>query len=266
RQMFEYVAQNTLNNDNVFDVLCSFSSNDKLNTGRISYIKAMIAKFDKLSPSKVLDLILYDFGYMDYLDDSFSKKSGMDFYSQKVTTLKIIANYCKTTDEFIERIFYVDSLVQKFSKASTQSNITLTSAHSAKGLEFDHVFIIDIVDGIFPSISAINQFTKTGSNTLIEEEARLFYVAVTRSKNNLEIISFRNLEGTSVIPSRFLARILDPITEDMPIQLGSYLEHKMFGIGEVLSISQDCRLFDVQFQKMGRKTLAIEILQNHRMI
>lgn len=266
RKMFEYVAQNTLPNDNVFDILCSYPNNDNFNTGRVSYIKAMIAKFDQLSPSKVLDLILYDFGYMDYLDHSFSKNNGMDAYSQKVSTLRIIASNCKTLDEFIDRIFYIDSLIQKFSKKSTTSNITLTSAHSSKGLEFDHVFIIDIADGIFPSMAAINEYTQTGNIRLMEEEARLFYVAVTRAKNNLELISLQNLEGVPIVPSRFLSRLSNSVVKDIPVQIGSRLEHKMFGMGEVLSISHDCKLFDVQFRRMGRKTLAIEIFENTKMI
>lgn len=266
RKMFEYVSQNTLQGDNVFDILCSYPDKDNLNTGRISYIRAIIAKFDKLSPSKVLDLILYDFGYMDYLDQSFSKNNGMDCYSQKVATLKIIASNCKTIDDFVDRIFYVDSLIQKFSKTNTTSNITLTSAHSSKGLEFDHVFIIDIADGIFPSMAAINQYSQTGNTRLMEEEARLFYVAVTRAKNSLELISLQNLEGVPIVPSRFLSRLSDTTGQDIPIKIGFKLEHKMFGIGEVLSISVDCKLFDVQFRKMGRKTLAIEILENTKII
>jgi DNA helicase-2/ATP-dependent DNA helicase PcrA len=65
--------------------------------------------------------------------------------------------------------------------------LVLSTVHSAKGMEWDNVFILNVVDGSFP-----NEFA-TGKAELIEEERRLLYVAMTRSRNEL----------TCVVPLRF---------------------------------------------------------------
>ncbi len=57
--------------------------------------------------------------------------------------------------------------------------LTLSTIHSAKGLEWDDVFVIGLIDGVFPVSFALSDDGE------IEEEHRLFYVAVTRAKNNL---------------------------------------------------------------------------------
>lgn len=63
----------------------------------------------------------------------------------------------------------------------------LSTIHSSKGLEFEKVFIIDAVDGEFPSRAALEP-TEEGER-LMNEEIRLFYVGVTRAKGELEFIS-----------------------------------------------------------------------------
>ncbi len=75
--------------------------------------------------------------------------------------------------------------------------IRLLSFHGAKGLEFDHVYIIDACEGITPSKRA-----KTAE--ALEEERRLFYVAVTRAKTELTITTIEKRGGERLYPSRFI--------------------------------------------------------------
>ncbi|MDD7567355.1 MAG: ATP-dependent helicase [Helicobacter sp.] len=95
---------------------------------------------------------------------------------------------------------FLNAMVLISTEASEGSGINLLSVHASKGLEFKNVYVVDLMEGRFPNLKLV---TKGGS---IEEERRLFYVAVTRAKENL-ILSYatkdmiKNIEYT---PSRFL--------------------------------------------------------------
>lgn len=75
------------------------------------------------------------------------------------------------------------------------------TVHESKGLEFKTVFIVGLNEGVFPD-------TKTNASLDIEEERRLMYVAITRAKQNLFLVSFEfSQNGTKLKPSRFLKEI-----------------------------------------------------------
>ena len=66
--------------------------------------------------------------------------------------------------------------------------MTLTTIHSAKGLEWEEVIVIDLVEGIIPERETIKA-EQNGQKELIEEERRLFYVGMTRAKRHLTLVS-----------------------------------------------------------------------------
>jgi DNA helicase-2/ATP-dependent DNA helicase PcrA len=98
-------------------------------------------------------------------------------------------------------------------KNESTDKVTLMTVHAAKGLEFNHVFIAGMEDDLFPSSMAIN------SPQGIEEERRLFYVAITRARKSCTITysksRFRNGQNKSCVPSYFLEDI-DPQYLDKP--------------------------------------------------
>ena len=82
-------------------------------------------------------------------------------------------------------------------------NVSLMTVHTAKGLEFDYVFVIGLNDGVFPNQRAIQERDKEG----LEEERRLAYVAFTRAKKRLYVTSNRDYSYASQstnVPSRFI--------------------------------------------------------------
>ena len=82
--------------------------------------------------------------------------------------------------------------------------LTLSTVHSAKGLEWEYVFIIHMLDGLFPSEKSLNNIEA------LDEERRLFYVACTRAKSKLYITMPSNIISYNAIfdkPSRFIAEI-----------------------------------------------------------
>lgn len=90
-------------------------------------------------------------------------------------------------------------------KGDERNHVTLMTIHSSKGLEFPHVFLVGLEENLFPSQMALN------SRTELEEERRLFYVAITRAKDSctLSYAASRFIWGNLVSsePSRFIDEI-----------------------------------------------------------
>ncbi len=159
-------------------------------------------KLSRLNPLDSIEYIEYNLEYEKYLKEN-SIKFGYTYDSLKtiIYYLKLIAKETESLDELIDRLEYLESLC--LNSRDVRDGITLSTIHSAKGLEFDRVYIIDLVDGHFPSSSSIDLHQKDMIDDF-EEERRLFYVAMTRAKYHLSLISVRNLGNRLVNPSRFL--------------------------------------------------------------
>ena len=138
------------------------------------------------------------------------------------------------------------------------NRISLMTVHSVKGLEFDHVFVVGLEEGIFPHVNSLME------NSELEEERRLCYVAITRAKDDLYLVNARRrtLYGNDQINpiSRFIEEIpqelletnaeeelpkkevkvnLDDMirTEEVDYNVGDYVYHETFGTGRVTEVS-----------------------------
>ncbi|HEB7565654.1 ATP-dependent helicase [Campylobacter coli] len=138
----------------------------------------------------------------------------------------------------------LEDILSEISLLSDQDGIEgecvyLMSAHTSKGLEFDHVFIVGLEEGFFP----LNESD-------IEEERRLAYVAITRAKKclSLSIAKSRFYRGsrTELDSSRFLEE--SQLTKKISINKteqgyhkGDLVKHKIFGIGRVISVNKSAK-------------------------
>lgn len=138
------------------------------------------------------------------------------------------------------------------------NRISLMTVHSVKGLEFDHVFVVGMEEGIFPHMNSLME------NSELEEERRLCYVAITRAKDDLHLINARRrtLFGKEQINpvSRFMGEISKDLlesnnNEEIPkkeekiqvgemfreetidYQVGDYVYHETFGTGRVVEVT-----------------------------
>ena len=106
-------------------------------------------------------------------------------------------------NEFLEHI----SLVLEIENDETIDKVNIMTLHSAKGLEFDIVFIPGLEEGVFPNQRALDEKGNVG----LEEERRLAHVGLTRAKNNLQLLHAQNRRiygnWSQSIPSRFLDEI-----------------------------------------------------------
>ena len=104
------------------------------------------------------------------------------------------AKSCKNLEEIYEKI----KIIEKKSKSLLDTNIKLSTIHSSKGLEYDEVFIIDLVKNEFPIILDDDNYEER-----LEEERRIFYVAITRAKDRLQLLSLKNRNNKKVDSSIF---------------------------------------------------------------
>ena len=196
----------TLNYDqSVFDRIMDFPGINSFYKTTLRQLKLDFKRLSNLSPAEAIGFIEDKLEYERYLKEN-SMKFGYTYDSLKVILyyLKLIANKSNSLDDLLERLSYLKSLCHN--SKDTKNAITLSTVHSAKGLEFDRVYMIDLVDGDFPSSSSIEAFEK-GKFDLIEEERRLFYVGMTRAKYDLSLITMNSMGGREVKPSRFLSEL-----------------------------------------------------------
>ncbi len=236
-----------------------------LRRNRALQVAALIKGLKNMRPERAIDCIMESIGYLNYLE--FVCGPALPNQAHKLSALKRLASRLKTVDELIQRIDEMDAIISDHSNPSADSDcrLTLTTAHGAKGLEFDTVILIDAADDIFPGHSAIND-EREGKIDAMEEEARLFYVACTRARKRL-IIPQSNFSGDSPItPSRFIDRLLrDPVpAADKDGKGGIYpglrIHHPSFGDGQVMSIDRQQGRIVCFFKEKGTRTLSMEYI------
>lgn len=132
---------------------------------------------------RALDFLRYidSFGYGKYMQENKLDRS-------KFELLLALADENPTVPEFLMRLDQLRVLTSK-ECGESKEGIILTTAHSSKGLEYDTVYLMDIYDGQFPSISTADYGGRKANMDMAQEERRLFYVAMTRAKNHLNVIS-----------------------------------------------------------------------------
>lgn len=119
----------------------------------------------------------------------------------KFELLYVLAKPEPTITGFLERIKELHQIFAS-NKFIGNSGIKLSTIHSAKGLEYDSVYLIDVFDSIFPVVDISSPRVSEADRELYQEERRLFYVAITRAKHNLAIMSIRH-EKTDFIDELF---------------------------------------------------------------
>ena len=160
-----------------------FDTNKRLedNIGRF---KENMLELSKLEIKEGIEFLLTEMDYLDYLYRL--EDNGIIRYSNAKVILDILKELgigIKSIQEFEGKLAELKNRLDLSN--NRDANVILSSIHSAKGLEYDSVFIIDNNHGEFPSENREElDFEKT-----LEEERRIFYVGMTRARNNLHILS-----------------------------------------------------------------------------
>lgn len=149
---------------------------------------------------------------------------------------------------------------------SKESKVILSTIHSSKGLEYDTVFLLDVLDGVFPSVSLMDAQQSEDDMKAYMEERRLYYVGMTRAKNALYIYSFDETSGFTSETRSFLP-IPDVEANDAfasityPL-IGKTYEDFVLGKGEILAQWEDNCL--IRFSDGTIKLLTLDKMLSRR--
>jgi DNA helicase-2/ATP-dependent DNA helicase PcrA len=162
--------------------------------------------------AKMIRLVM-EASYEDYLKENFANYRSRQ---EDLEQLAIFAQQYPTMEDFLTQLALLSNVDSDENQPATRDDeqIKLSTIHQAKGLEFDVVFSIMLCDGLFPSVRSLE--TLEGE----EEERRLFYVAVTRARNELYLSyplirgGYGNSGDMLQSPSRFLREIPMELIEE----------------------------------------------------
>lgn len=227
---------------------------------------------------KALYRITEYLGYADYLT-----RSGING-ENKLAILRTLASREVSPATFLARMEALQKIIQQ-KETNPDCQIYLSTIHASKGLEYDTVYLMDVIDGILPEqVPASQRFASKKEKEIYEEERRLFYVGVTRAKNRLylftanrkstfcedffgkgakkQAIDFKALKSTSSSTQTDNARreeICRQFHEQFDV--GSIVTHFKFGKGVILKITE--KQIVVQFADKTRRLDLFLTAQKH---
>lgn len=236
---------------------------EAISSGKELEFKKTIEKLKELSNeltlTELIEKVLEATGLKKELEDEKTLES--EIRLENLEEFKSITKSFEAREGLIslEDFLLEISLISDVEEYKNDPNrISLMTIHSVKGLEFDHVFVIGMEEGIFPHMNSLIE------NSDLEEERRLCYVAITRAKDDLHLVNARHrtLFGREQVnpPSRFISEINKDLletnvkdeiqkqevkisTEDMfreeeiDYHAGDYVYHETFGTGKVVEVT-----------------------------
>ncbi len=178
----------------VLDAALKYGNLEKYQEDNVRNLKRQMVRILNMPGDEAVNQILTYMGYQDYL-----KKMGMN--ANKLETVRLIGSRVESPEKLLERLEELRAIIQK--KVSDKDcPFILSTMHASKGLEYDTVYLLDIMDGILPEKVLANPRTASKEELeTYEEERRLFYVGVTRAKNQLNVFMTNK-------PSKFCSELL----------------------------------------------------------
>ena len=236
-----------------------------LNKRVLGNVRSLRTHFKNMAlepPSKALNRIDKYMGYGDYLRDN-------NISANKLFILEMLAKNEKTIPAFLDRLEQMRIILTE-KREDYNANLILSTIHSSKGLEYDNVVLMDVVNGVFPSKIIKNFKSATPQEKRdYEEERRIFYVGITRAKDNLTILKYddapsiftgelspkkrkdttrtpanaKNKENILLKPTPLLKKKSVPVTsgENVPDNLiiGERITQVKYGEGIITDVSWD---------------------------
>jgi len=223
---------------------------------------------DTLGVSELLQKLLIETGYEKYIRESgeMERLDNISELIRSIVTLETEHGETLTLQAFLQE---VSLNIDKEEENDKKDRVKIMTAHIAKGLEFDTVFIAGLSEKIFPSARALEERLQKA----LEEERRLCYVAMTRAKKQLYMTESEGIgiKGYTKTPSRFLfdidekyitkintirreimeehklqTKIRNPY-KDKHFEVGTQVKHKFFGEGIIESLDLNTNTYMVRF-------------------
>ncbi|MDD4164427.1 MAG: 3'-5' exonuclease [Eubacteriales bacterium] len=233
----------------------------------LTSIEELKEQADTLSVSELLQKIMKLTGYELYIRESgdIERLDNVSELLRSIVTQETEFGEHLSLANFLQMI----TLLRDSDIEDKSDCVKIMTVHTAKGLEFDNVFLVGLTEGIFPSARSLEE----RKNDALEEERRLCFVAITRAKKNLYFTESEGfgVKGYSKVPSRFLFDIdkslldmVGEVPEDIKVQSayqarefsgvkvtiykkGNQIRHKVFGEGIIEDVDELTKTYYIRF-------------------
>lgn len=235
----------------------------------VEKLERRLEQIARSTPSEAIRFIRDEVGYRDYIDDYIdryragSRVARAEAFAQ-LTLMEGLAQRFNTVEELLAFGLEMREMGRGWWRnatgaaleGGTASGVTLTTAHSAKGLEFDAVVVAGLAEGVLP-----------GDGEDVEDERRLAYVAMTRARRYLFLSAPKKLLGEARELSRFVHEAL-PQTKghgakgpETDFSVGERVQHKTFGAGRIVDWDGEGQMITVWFDNGTTRRLSLPICQ-----
>lgn len=242
-------------------------------------VEKMKTEFEELAalpPLKALDAAEEVFHYGEYMREFCEKtRTSYDYAYRFVAALRSVAQACGEdcrADDFLKRLGELKAVLHAGGTVEDAlpggEAVTLATMHSAKGLEFDAVFLIDLLDDEIPG-PGLTEGGPAGDTALLEEERRLLYVGMTRARRYLWFLYPKTRGGMPGARSCFLNEVARCL--DLPVQTqvckGARVFHRRFGSGVVEQMTRHdgAMMLEIAFSD-GNRTLDYDICKKNGLL
>ena len=202
-----YISRDSLDEPTVaFDVWEWYYEEQPWVAKRIGQLEHDIKVLERLSPYAAINYIRKAIGYDEFCAEyaDYRRMKVEDLYDV-LDELQESAKEYKDYDGWFSHIETYTKELQEVYRLQNQNmeSVTLATLHSAKGLEYENVYLIDVNEGVMP-------YKKAVLDTEIEEERRMFYVGMTRAKKNLHLFAVKKRNNKDAEISRFIKEAQTP--------------------------------------------------------
>ena len=242
----------------VFEVLLESGGLEPWQMGKVRAMQTHYSKLPYLTSFAAIQRLVRYMGYGDYLQEQHGDTTKLDILLSLANQMPSVGQFLLHLQELKERIETLEP--------RPDCPFVLSTIHASKGLEYDHVILIDAVDGLLPSADEAEE---------LEEERRLFYVGATRARKQLEFLCYENKFGepsdaSFSFVSQFLgeepekeperkaqpAKSAGPSKEQIAVWMKDYIPgtevtHKIFGRG--LLTRREGTFATISFMEAGTK-------------
>lgn len=235
----------------------------------LSMVERLAAGYQERPVSELLTALLEQSGYEAMLrtEGSQERLDNLAELKQSVYDYETSCGEECTAEHYLSRV----ALLTNADAESGRNAVRLMTVHTAKGLEFPHVFLCGLAEGVFPS-------KKAATLAAVEEERRLAFVAFTRAQRGLYLSAAagRNLDGSCRYPSRFIfdvdrslldcsgdldeslaqatraeiasqEKMLAALATAPAFHPGDRIAHSVLGTGEIVSVDRDQSAYVIRF-------------------
>ncbi len=226
---------------------------------RIARLETDLHYIAKLTPYAAIQYIRKGMGYEAYLEEYAQyRRMNVEDLLETLTELQESSKGFQTFEQWFAYMAQYKKELEHQKEKRQQRNVDgvmLATMHSSKGLEYEVVILPDVNEGITPYKKAI-------SEEELEEERRMYYVAMTRAKQYLHVFSIFHLHGKTIEASRFLGEMNLSAEK---IEAGTKVVHIKFGRGTV--ISQEKGQIRIYFETLkAERLLQLEVCKKNNLL